>query len=212
MKRFTLFWLCGLLFAAWTMPRATAQDNANLGDYARQVRKQKAHAAPAAKTFDNDNLPKDDKLSVVGQAPAEETQSQASNGEPAPVGEAQHLGTQADTQNPPKAAPQENQDDEQAQKQKMYQEWQKKIHSQQDQVDLLSRELDVLNREYRLRAAAFYADAGNRLRNSGAWDKEDAQYKDQIASKQKAIDDAKKQLDDLQEQARKAGVPSSMRE
>jgi hypothetical protein len=69
---------------------------------------------------------------------------------------------------------------------------------------LLSRELDVLQREYRLRAAAFYADAGNRLRDAGAWDKEDAQYKQQIAAKQKAVDDAKKQLDDLQEQARKA--------
>jgi len=212
MKRFTLFWLCGLSMAAWTMPRATAQDSANLGDYARQVRKQKAHAAPAAKTFDNDNLPKDDKLSVVGQAPTEETR-QAGNGEPGPAGEDQPSGTQAaDGQNPPKAGSLENQNDEQAQKQKMYQEWQKKIHTQQDQVDLLSRELDVLNREYRLREAAFYADAGNRLRNSGAWDKEDAQYKDQIATKQKAIDDAKKQLDDLQEQARKAGVPSSMRE
>jgi hypothetical protein len=207
MKRLTFVWLAGLLLAAWTMPRATAQDNATLGDYARQVRKQKAHAASAAKTFDNDNLPKDDKLSVVGQGAAEETQPQASNGESGAADEAQHSG--AASQNPPKA---EAQDDEQAQKQKMYQDWQQKIHSQQDQIDLLSRELDVLNREYRLRAAAFYADAGNRLRNSAAWDKEDAQYKDQIASKHKAIDDAKKELEDLQEQARKAGVPSSMRE
>jgi hypothetical protein len=69
-----------------------------------------------------------------------------------------------------------------------------------------------LNREYRLRAAAFYADAGNRLRNAGAWDKEDSQFKEQLAAKQKQLDDAKKQLEDLQEQARKAGVPSSMRE
>ena len=64
----------------------------------------------------------------------------------------------------------------------------------------------------KLRAAAFYADAGNRLRNEATWDKDDAQYKQQIAEKQKAVDDAKKQLEDLQEQARKAGVPSSMRE
>ena len=45
-----------------------------------------------------------------------------------------------------------------------------------------------------------------------AWDKEDAQFKDQMADKQKKLDDAKKQLEDLQEQARRAGVPSSMRE
>ena len=70
----------------------------------------------------------------------------------------------------------------------------------------------MLQREYRLRAAAFYADAGNRLRNAGAWDKEDAQYKQQIADKQKAVNDAKQALDNLQEQARKSGVPSSVRE
>jgi len=46
-----------------------------------------------------------------------------------------------------------------------------------------------------------YADAGNRLRNAGAWDKEDAQFKQQIADKQKALDQAKQTLDDLQEQA-----------
>jgi hypothetical protein len=77
---------------------------------------------------------------------------------------------------------------------------------------MLTREVDVANREYRLRAAAFYADAGNRLRNSGTWDKEDSQFKEQMADRQKKLDDAKKQLEDLQEQARRAGVPSSMRE
>ena len=48
-----------------------------------------------------------------------------------------------------------------------------------------------------------YADAGNRLRNATDWDKQDAQYKQQIADKQKALDDAKQRLDDLQEEARK---------
>jgi hypothetical protein len=94
----------------------------------------------------------------------------------------------------------------------MFKEWQSKIHEQQNQVDMLNREIDLANREYRLRAAAFYADAGNRLRNAVAWDKEDAQFKDQMGDKQKKLDDAKKQLEDLQEQARRAGVPSSMRE
>jgi len=76
----------------------------------------------------------------------------------------------------------------------------------------LTRELDVLQREYQIRAAAMYADAGNRLRNSGNWDQQDAQYKQQIADKQKALDDAKQKLDDMREEARKAGVPSSVRE
>jgi hypothetical protein len=76
----------------------------------------------------------------------------------------------------------------------------------------MSRELDVAQREYRLRAAAMYADAGNRLRNQTSWDKEDAQYKQQIAQKQKALDDARQKLDAMQEEARHAGVPASARQ
>ncbi|MFZ0586294.1 MAG: hypothetical protein WBR31_20525, partial [Candidatus Sulfotelmatobacter sp.] len=61
-----------------------------------------------------------------------------------------------------------------------------------------------------LRAAEMYADAGNRLRNSAQWDKQDADYKQKIADKQKAVEDAKQKLTDMQEEARKAGVPSAM--
>jgi hypothetical protein len=216
MKRNTSLWLGGALMAALAVSMAAGQNNNNLGDYARQVRKQKAQAAPAAKTFDNDNLPKTDKLSVVGQAPPDEA---------APTDTAANADQQAGTEGAPAAGadanapatPKENASgdaakDEQAAKQKMYKDWQGKIHEQRDKIELMARELDVANREYRLRAASFYADAGNRLRNSAAWDKEDAQYKDQIAVKQKALDDAKASLEDMQEQARKAGVPSSMRD
>jgi hypothetical protein len=72
--------------------------------------------------------------------------------------------------------------------------------------------LDVTQREYQLRAAAMYADAGNRLRNSTDWDKQDSQYKQQIADKQKALDDAKQKLDDLKDGAQKAGMPASVQE
>jgi hypothetical protein len=86
------------------------------------------------------------------------------------------------------------------------------LNSQKEQIDLASRELDVLQREYQLRAAEMYADVGNRLRNSAQWDKQEADYKQKIADKQKAVEDAKQKLDDMQEEARKAGVPAAMRE
>jgi Spy/CpxP family protein refolding chaperone len=57
-----------------------------------------------------------------------------------------------------------------------------------------------------------YADAGNRMRNESNWDQQDAKYKQDIADKQKALDNAKQQLEDIQEQARKAGTPASVRE
>jgi hypothetical protein len=172
--------------------QAQSPDQSNLGDYARKVRKDTTPAKSKPKVYDNDNLPKDDTLSVVGQ-PAE---------------------------NPANAAPAQNGDnaagakteDDQAKKQAQWKEWQAKINAQKDQIDLLNRELDVLQKEYQLRAAAMYADVGNRLRNSAQWDKEDTDYKQKIADKQKAVDDAKQKLEDLQEEARKAGVPAAMRE
>ena len=89
-------------------------------------------------------------------------------------------------------------------------QWEDKIDAQKAQIDLLGRELDVLQREYQIRAAAMYADVGNRMRNQADWDKQDAQYKQQIADKQKAVDEAKQKLDDMQEEARKAGAPASV--
>jgi hypothetical protein len=172
----------------------------SLGDYARAVKKDKK--ANTAKQYDNDNLPVNDKLSIVGAPPAPEAAAGTASDQPGADASAKPADKPADTKSA--QSPQD--------RQKANDEWKQKIASQKDRIDLLSRELDVAQREYQLRAAAFYADAGDRLRNSSAWDKEDANYKEQIAQKQKALDDAKQQLDDLQEQARKAGAPSSARE
>ena len=157
----------------------------SLGDYARKVRKDpEAKAAP--KVYDNDNLPTDDKLSVIG---------------PKSASDATAAADKKDDGKP---------DDDQAKKQAEWNQWKGKLTSQKDQMDLAARELDVLQREYQLRAAAMYGDAGNRLRNEGQWDKQDADYKQKIADKQKEVDEAKQKLTDMQEDARKAGVPSSI--
>ncbi len=171
----------------------------SLGDYARTVRKDKK--ATPAKQYDNDNLPVNDKLSIVGSTPAASADNSAT---PADASAAKPASNDNKLEINPGQTPQE--------RQKVFDQWKQKISSQKDKIDLAARELDVTQREYQLRAAAFYADAGDRLRNQAAWDKEDANYKAQLAQKQKALDDAKQQLDDLQEQARKAGAPSSARE
>ena len=195
------------------------QSAAPLGDYARKVHKEDSGKAKP-KVFDNDNLPREDKLSIVGQAapedaapaadataPAAEAKTETKTEGDAKTSEAGAAGQPAaETKTATKP-----EDDEKA-KQAAWKEWQEKLKGQKDQIDLLTRELDVLQREYQIRAAAMYADVGNRLRNSAAWDKQDADYKQQIADKQKALDDAKQKLDDMDEQARKVGVPNSMRE
>lgn len=209
MKRAALLFTTAAFVAILAVSCASAQD-APLGDLARQVRKQKP--APTNKTFDNDNLPKDDKVSVVGQAPEQSSDGNPQDPNNTAPRAADPAAQAADAAKAGNGEQKSSTDEEQAKKQAMWKEWQNKIKQQRDAIDLANRELDVANREYRLRAAAFYADAGNRLRNSASWDKEDSQYKDQIAAKQKTLDDAKKTLDDMQEEARKAGVPSSVRD
>ncbi len=175
-------------------------DGTSLGDYARHVRK---NSGPSTKpkVFDNDNLPREEHLSIVGKAaPEGEAQAPAKQEEPA-------ANSGADNK-PAEVKPEMDQ----ASKEAAWKQWGDRISQQKNQIDLLSRELDVLQREYQVRAAAMYADVGNRLRNSADWDKQDANYKQQIADKQKAVDDAKQKLDDLEEEARKAGVPASVRE
>jgi len=180
------------LAGAQTTP--SAQDQSSLGDYARKVRKDPGTPKARPKLFDNDNLPKEDKLSIVGEQPP----ANASGAPPAAADKA--------------AAEAKPAEDDQAKKQAAWKAWQEKLTAQKETIDLASRELDVLQREYQLRAAAMYADAGNRIRNSGQWDKQDAEYKQKIADKQKAVDDAKQKLEDMQEEARKAGVPATVRE
>jgi CCR4-NOT transcriptional regulation complex NOT5 subunit len=218
--------LAGVPAGAQNQAPSTSQNSSSgssLGDYARQIRKDPgAKAKP--KVFDNDNLPKEDKLSVVGQtlAPTSdnsaETKGAQSEGASPAGGEAKAApenrtegavkpGTEVKAPSSTAKAP-----EDEATKQTAAKQWADKIAAQKDQIDLLARELDVVQREYQLRAAAMYADAGNRMRNSADWDKQDAQYKQQIADKQKALDDAKQKLDDVQEDARKAGVPASVRE
>ena len=244
MKSIAYVWVAAVLLVGVLGTLAGAQSG-SLGDYAREARKEKKQ--PAAKQFDNDNIPKQNKLNLSEDASGEPDAKAAEK--PADKSAEAPSDTPADTDANPEenkadgteaspdadgqaqsgeksqvAAKSEQQPEDSAKKaeaspepsaedrQKANDAWEKKISAQKDKVDLLTRELEVAQREYRLRAAAFYADAGDRLRNSTAWDQEDAQFKKQITDKQKAVDDAKKELEDLQEQARKSGVPSGSRE
>lgn len=196
--------------ASLAVGQASSQphDQSSLGDYARRVHKDPGAAKAKPKVFDNDNLPKDDKLSIVGQQPTASAGTTASaNANEKAVAPAD--GKTSDNK-AAGAKPGASTEEDQSKKQAAWKAWQDKLKAQKDQIDLLSRECDVLQREYQLRAAAMYADAGNRLRNSTQWDKEEAQYKQQIADKQKALDEAKQKLEDMKEEARKDGVPPSM--
>ena len=201
MKRITqiAFALFTIVAASLAVSQTTtpSPNQSSLGDYARKVQKDPA-AKTKPKVYDNDNLPKDDKLSIVGAAPAAGAGESASADSTPRAADSSAAGTKPE--------------DDQAKKQAEWKAWQDKLSGQKSSIDLASRELDVLQKEYQLRAAAMYADVGNRLRNSTQWDKEEGDFKQKIADKQKTVDDAKQKLEDMQEEARKAGVPAAMRE
>ena len=186
-----------------TMP-ASAQDD-SLAEQARQSRKGKV--TTQKHIYDNDNLPREDKLSIVGNAqPAPDAAA------PASASPATAEATDKAPASHPAVDTAATAKSEAERKQAEWQQWKERIVGQIAQIDLAQRELDVTDREYKLRMAALYADVGNRLRNSGQWDKQDQDYKQQMETKRKALDDAKQKLEEMQEQARKAGVPASMRE
>jgi hypothetical protein len=194
-----------------------AAQNDSLADYARRAKKEKQAEPAPKKVYDNDNLPRTEHLSIVGPQAPEVPESIAgeNTGESgSPAGQATAQGEipaepTEKTGEPPKSiTPGESMED----RQKVYEGWQSKIAEAKRAVDLAQRELDVVQREYKLRAAAVYADVGYRLRNAAQWDKEDRDFKQQIETKQKALDAAKKKLTDTQEEARKAGVPPKLRE
>ena len=79
------------------------QSGSSLGDYARQAKKDGAPAKARPKVFDNDNLPREDKLSVIGEARPATTAENSTENQPA-----QANGTAAPGDKPP-AAPKSRQ-------------------------------------------------------------------------------------------------------
>jgi len=159
----------------------------SLGEQAREARANKPEA-PQAKVFTNENMPTGGGITVVGvpdapapaAAPAKGTNTAAA-------------ATAAPKEDPSKAADKLKDD----------------VQKQKDEISRLQRELDVSTREWKLRQAAYYGDAGAQLRDPKAWAEQERKYNDETAQKQQALTDANQKLDDMQEQARKAGLSSS---
>ena len=154
----------------------------SLGDYARAIRKDKADTSSTSRHYDNDNLPTNDALSVVGPAPEGD----------AKAGQKSAAAVDSSTAAAAAAA---------AARQKTAKEWNEKIAKQKEKIDSLNHELDLEQRELRLRMAAVYSDS-----STGALAIHEAQFRSEMDAKQKALDAARQQLDEIQEQARKAGV------
>jgi hypothetical protein len=198
MKHTKLMAVVILLTLAAGVASAQSSSATSLGDAARAARKNKTDASPATRHYDNDNLPVNDTLSIVGPEPVAAK-------DPAVLARDKGAASATDKDkdkdkkpaDPTVAA---------AERQKSADEMKKKLAEQQQKIDALNHEISLDQREDRLRAAAFYSDAGTQLRNSAEWQKEQTQSKNDADAKQKALDAARQQYEEMQEQARKAGI------
>lgn len=159
---------------------AAAAAQQSLADLARAARKDKR---PPTKVYTNDDLPKSTAISVTGQAAPEEKADakDATKEAAAPADEAK----------------------------KLEEDYRKQIAEAKKAIADLTHEIDVMQREEKLRQAIFYADAGNRLRDDKKWSDDERKYRDDLADRQQKLADAQQKLDDLRENGRKAGLPAS---
>jgi hypothetical protein len=180
--------LAAMLLALPAVAQNT-QSSQSLADQARAATKNKPAPAPGAKVWTNDNIPTGGGISTVGTTSTGPAAQAAGNGNAAA----------ATTPRSPEEM------------KKLEQEWRKKFQDQKDKISLLQRELDVLKRENQIRAATYYADAGNRMRyeNQAKYAADDRKYQADTAAKQKELDEAKQKLEDMKEDLRKAGLPSA---
>lgn len=181
------------LFAIIILITAAATAQQSLGDAARAARAQKQRTATNKPTVTNDSL------RLMGGPMTEATASSSLPDTSKDATKAADAAKAADKSDKDEAAAKEDQKKQLADD----------LAKTKAELDQLTRELDVLQRENRLRAATYYADAGNRLRNEQQYAAADRQYQQDIQNKQSAINAAKAKLDGLRDQARRLGVPAS---
>jgi len=190
MKRLSLWVVLGLVLQM-AASVAVAQ---SLGDVAREQRKKKAEHPTPAKVYTDDNLPSDnqlkDKSASESSAPAKSPDANSPEANAAP-GKKAAPGSVEEYKE--KAA-----------------DWKKKIDEQKKVVEGLQQQLDGMQQQYRLRASAYYSDAGLRLRDGGAkWAEDEQNFRKAIDEKQKEVDAAKQKLADLQDEGHRAGAPNA---
>jgi hypothetical protein len=197
---FGLLLLTGLLAGV-----ATAQDS--LGDAARLQKHQREGKPVAAKVFTNDNLPGTETISTVGVAPSETASDATAGGQPAASDTAKN-----DANGKP--------EDPVKERQKVWEEWRNKIQTQKAAIEQLQKDIDESEKLHRMAQVTNTANNNStntpydpaHVYNGAEMVKEEAAFHDQIELKKKAIEDGKQKVEDLQEEARRAGVPSGFRD
>ena len=166
----------------------------SVADAARQ---QPKPTKKAAKVYTNDEIPSVDTLKDAPPAKDADAAKAAESTAPADKDAKPAEGDKA-------ASDKKDATPEDAKKAET--EMKAKIATQKQKIADNERELQLTDREYKLRSAVFYADAGNRLRDDKKWADTERKYKEDMARLQADLNSNKAKLEDLREEARKAGI------
>ena len=185
---------------------SNAQDSTpSLGDYARSVRQNKPQATKAAaKVYDNDTIASaPSTISVVGSTPqaiaddgkkaADDKTSDKVADKPASA-DSKSVAQKADQKADDAIKPGQSLEE----RQKVLDGWKSRIADGKKKVDQMAHDLN----DYQHNSS---------VAQISVWP-ETQKYAQGLAEKQKALEQAKAELSNLQEQARKAGIPSSVAE
>src|SRR3954467_1704629 len=173
MKRLLLVFSAMLLAATL----ACAQE-VSLGDAARAAREKKGGTSPNGKVYDNENLPRGGNISTttgdfagVPTPPASKSKSSSAT------------STSASNSSAPSTSAKDKDGKdvsaEQAAKEQA-DEYRQKVDDAKKAISSLEHEIDIMNRENRLKAAAYYGDAGTKLRDGQKYQAEDQKQQETL--------------------------------
>lgn len=194
MKKFVPLALMALATTVCVAAQQSTQSSPALGDVARKQRAQD-QAAPTHKVWTNDDFPGE---TAPAAQPAENVETPT---EPAATDSQPKTEATAD-----KEKSQDKTKGTAAEQEKLDAEWKGKIDAQKSKIADLKREFDLTDRENKLAATTYYADAGNRLRDQKDFTDKQTSYHEKLSTLQKQIADEQTKLSDLQDEAHKAGA------
>ena len=203
------------LSAAAIAQNSTSQSSQSLGDVARQTRAQD-QKAPAKKVYTNDDFAEQPTPAPAPAPEAKAAESAPTAEEATKPSSAQEKGqpsvdlskeSGADAKDKKSTDPKDKDAKAAEQDQaKVDAEWKSKIDAQKSKIAGLQREYDLTDREYKLFATTFYADAGNRLRDQKDFHDKETDYRDKLGTLKQQISDEQAKLAEMQDQAHKAGA------
>jgi chromosome segregation ATPase len=172
--------IVAIAFASLFSLSAAAQQP-TLGDLARQARKNKP-TEPTTKVITNDDL--------RSSAP---TRSSADDSDAKP---------EPDKNAKPAEPSAEEKAQREEEKAKAAKDLQDQIAAQREKISKLQSDIESLQQQSKQRASNYYTDAGTRLRDPKRYADDIQKDKDDLAVKQKELEDAKSKLEQLEDKAR----------